>query len=223
MVKQYGLNISDINIDERFFELCSSISVERQARVERYRKPKDKIRCLYAELLLKHALMDQGLALYDIEFEYGASGKPTLKKTPGVEFNLSHSGDWIVCATSSKPVGIDVEQIKERDFELLARHCLTEPEQLQLASLNPEARKDYFFKRWTIKESYVKKLGVGIGKDFKTFEAKVVDDTYRVIEDDIILAHEQFRVYKLDDYHQVAVCADEPIEDNICLDFLTIS
>lgn len=220
MVKQYGVNISNIKVDERFYELCSGISVERQARVERYRKPKDKIRCLYAELLLKHALMDQGLDLYDIEFEYGASGKPALKKSLGVEFNLSHSGDWIVCAISEKPVGIDVEHIKERDFELLARHCLTDAEQLELASLNPEARKDYFFKRWTIKESYVKKLGVGIGKDFQTFEARIVDGNVRIIEDGKNVANEQFKTYLIDEYHQVAVCADEPIENTICLDYM---
>ena len=219
MVKQYGVNISDINIDERFFELCSNISAERHARVERYKKPKDKIRCLYAELLLRQALRQQGFNPDDIEFEYGSSGKPTLKNSPGVEFNLSHSGDWIVCAISEKPVGIDVEHIKVRDFALLARHCLTKAEQAELAGLSPEAQQDYFFKRWTIKESYVKKLGTGLGKDFQSFEVENFNDYFRVLEYGSNVSPEQFRVYRIDEYHQVAVCADEPIENTICLTY----
>lgn len=41
---------------------------------------------------------------------YGENGKPFLLDYKEVHYNLSHSGDWILCAVSDQPVGIDIQQ-----------------------------------------------------------------------------------------------------------------
>ena len=52
-------------------------------------------------------------------------GKPYFPQYPGLHFNLSHSGPLTVCALSTLPVGVDIEQIRPRGASL-PRYALTE-------------------------------------------------------------------------------------------------
>ncbi|MCL0028295.1 hypothetical protein M1M88_01070 [Peptococcaceae bacterium] len=45
-----------------------------------------------------------------VENDYG---KPFLKNTNDLYFNVSHSGEWVVCAIHHHPIGIDIEQVKK--------------------------------------------------------------------------------------------------------------
>ena len=58
-------------------------------------------------------------------------GKPILKN--GVKhFSLSHSGEFIVIAVSNYNCGVDIEQIKERDYKAISKRmgfeCSTKEE-----------------------------------------------------------------------------------------------
>lgn len=84
-------------------------------------------------------------------------GKPYLARYPGVQFNLSHSGPWGVCALSGAPVGVDVELPRPLKYDL-ARRFFTQAEQIYLAQ-RPQRE---FFRLWTRKESFIKALGKGL-------------------------------------------------------------
>ena len=45
------------------------------------------------------------------------NGKPIVE---GICFNLSHSGDYVICAVSERPVGCDIEQIKEENRVIIS-------------------------------------------------------------------------------------------------------
>ena len=47
--------------------------------------------------------------------------KPALESQSNIHFNLSHSGDWVIAAFSSKPVGIDIEKIKPVNLQIAWR------------------------------------------------------------------------------------------------------
>ena len=139
---------------------------ERRAKVERFVFQKDKCLCLGAGLLLAFALREAGVR--DLALGYGAHDKPYLLNCSNVHFNLSHSGTWAVCAVSSNPVGIDVEEHRAYD-DGVARLCFTAKE---IAWMGRQGDTPKAFARlWTRKESYVKLLGTGLSKPPNSFEA----------------------------------------------------
>ena len=65
--------------------------------------------------LLKAALWDVfGLEMDELSFGTGAHGKPFVVDHPEVQYNISHSGCYVVCAVSGVPVGIDIQEKRVR-------------------------------------------------------------------------------------------------------------
>lgn len=142
-----------------------SISEQRREQALRYRYELGQRQCVLAYLLLKRALHDE----YGIDgnpvFSYGEHGKPFLTDYPGIHFSLSHCREAVACAVSTKPVGIDVESVREYK-EGLARYTMSDDELQQILSAD---RPDVAFTRlWTMKEAVLKMAGTGITNDIKT-------------------------------------------------------
>lgn len=109
------------------------------------------------------ALADQGIP-GETEIGKTVLGKPYLKEFPGIQFNLSHSGPYGVCAISGAPVGVDVELIRPLRREV-AKRFFTALEQGWLERHPPEE----FFRLWTRKESFSKALGKGLTLPMDSF------------------------------------------------------
>jgi phosphopantetheine--protein transferase-like protein len=98
----------------------------------------------------------------DWQFAIGEHGKPCLVDAAhALDFNLSHSGDWLACAvTAGAPVGVDIEACKpKRDVMTLARRFFREEEVASLESCDSAGQRDQFYDFWTLKESAVKARG----------------------------------------------------------------
>ena len=95
-----------------------------------------------------------------ISYRYGEHGKPSITDFPK-HFNLSHSGDYVVCAVCDGEVGVDIQKwvpFKERTAERFFA-----PEEWKLLqSLPVEQRTEMFYRLWTRKEAYGKYTGLGI-------------------------------------------------------------
>lgn len=96
-------------------------------------------------------------------------GKPYLRDWPGVQFNLSHSGAYGVCAISNAPVGVDIEMIRPLRQDV-AKRFFTKVEQEYLSARPTED----FFRLWTRKESFTKAIGKGLTLPMDRFS--VLDD-----------------------------------------------
>ncbi|MCI8696980.1 MAG: 4'-phosphopantetheinyl transferase superfamily protein [Lachnospiraceae bacterium] len=79
-------------------------------------------------------------------------------------FNLSHSGDYVLCAVSSAEIGTDIQQHCGKNVERLARRFFTEREAaaLEQAGEERETRERLFYRLWARKEAYGKLTGKGI-------------------------------------------------------------
>jgi len=80
-------------------------------------------------------------------------------------FNVSHSGNYTVVAISNRPIGVDIEII--RDFSaILAKKLFNEDELKYISGTGPSRKKSLmqqsFYQIWTAKEAYLKYLGTGI-------------------------------------------------------------
>jgi 4'-phosphopantetheinyl transferase len=101
------------------------------------------------------------------------NGKPVLgeaHKNHRIEFNLSHSSDWIVLGFSRAiPLGIDIEWCRELEFDELVAGFFSPIERNAWATLPAANRRETFFTAWTRKEAYLKALGVGLSKSLDSF------------------------------------------------------
>jgi len=89
--------------------------------------------------------------------ETGAKGKPFFPEHPDCHFNLSHSGDWVLCALSDEgAVGVDIETVRPRK-ENLPRYIMSDAEFHAF-----DGSWEDFFRIWTLKEAYVKYEGGSI-------------------------------------------------------------
>lgn len=148
----------------RYLALLSA--VERKQH-DRFRFDDDRHTYLVAHALVRTTLGAMiGAAPESLEFEIGEHGKPELKQTAlgDVRFNLSHTRGLVACGvTRTDDIGIDVEQIERKlEIDTLAGSVLSEDEQASLVPLVGSARRERFFRHWTLKEAYVKATGRGI-------------------------------------------------------------
>ena len=166
-------NIENID-NEKYEELCSLASMERVERAERYRMKEDKVRCIVSDLLLKYALSQHSNKLeklpQNLKLGKNKHGKPFVEETGDFEFNISHSGKWVVLGCGKTPLGVDVEKIRsDEEIKKISKRYFTQKENeyvLEKEELFPER----FAEIWTGKESYLKYLGVGIGGLIKTVD-----------------------------------------------------
>ncbi|MFM7530693.1 MAG: 4'-phosphopantetheinyl transferase family protein [Nodosilinea sp.] len=107
-----------------------------------------------------------------LSFTYGPQGKPGLGQgNGGLEFNLSHSGDYVAIAIADRRVGIDLEQVRTLNaLPALCERCLSPGEQINLLTLSQPQAHLQFFRYWTAKEAYLKGVGVGLSQPMGNLE-----------------------------------------------------
>ena len=90
-------------------------------------------------------------------------GRPSLL-SGGVEFSVSHSGDWVAIAVvTAGLIGIDIERESEHlDPAGIAADVLNDEERLAFATVAEADRRRWFYATWTRKEAAVKAIGAGL-------------------------------------------------------------
>lgn len=179
-------------------KFLSELPPELQEKNARYVRWQDRHSNLLGKQLLIRGLKKYG---YDsgvlAEMKYSKYGKPMLDLP--IEFNISHAGEYVVCAMSKEAhIGIDIEEIKEIDFEDF-NNVMTESQWHVITdSIHPTER---FFKFWTIKESVIKIQGDGLSVPLKEID---------ILSDELaVLWKTNWYLFALDfedDYHCTVSC-----------------
>ncbi|AUI66820.1 MULTISPECIES: 4'-phosphopantetheinyl transferase superfamily protein [Glaesserella] len=151
-----------------------------------YSKPKNKAENELSERQIKkwksrrmaYFLLHQLFEKFNLDksllnnIEKTASGRPYIHH-PNIDFNISHSGDWVAIIFSyhnpKKVVGIDIEHPqKVRRFQALLDYYAGEQEltEIQNPTILPELHSlaDRFYLTWCLREAILKSQGVGIVK-----------------------------------------------------------
>lgn len=165
----YAASVAPLADAARYAAAYAAVSPARQEKTDRFRFERDRRLSLGAELLLRHALRAEGLGKVPMAFTYGAQGKPRLKDG-GVFFNLSHSGEYVICALAPCEVGCDVEQITAVDLNIARRFFFRSEYRDIAAQATEETRNELFFRYWTLKESFMKVTGLGMKLPLDAFE-----------------------------------------------------
>ena len=148
-------------IDENTFPyLLKYVQAEKQERILKQKIKQNVDNMLIGEILAKVVIKKTfGIDISKQNFTYTEHGKPYLLDYPDVHFNTSHSGKYVVCAVSDKPIGADIQRIGEYNSDIAKRVC-NEKELVQIEDSSDSASE--FTKLWTQKEAVLKMYGTGI-------------------------------------------------------------
>jgi 4'-phosphopantetheinyl transferase len=112
----------------------------------------------FGKLLLLQALRDFDVRAKLKDLEYTVFGKPYIANA-AVGFNISHSGNCVICvmSTNAKTIGVDVEEMKPIDTEIF-RNIWTVKEWSKIR----QGHLRIFYQYWTRKEAITKAEGNGL-------------------------------------------------------------
>ncbi|MEI7662024.1 MAG: 4'-phosphopantetheinyl transferase superfamily protein [Bacteroidota bacterium] len=192
-----------------FDRMYPYLNSERREHINSFLHAEDAIRSLAGDWLARIVLSEKlHLNFSEILIDHDENGKPFYNASSGIHFNISHSGDWSVCAVSELPVGIDIEMVQPIDLSI-ARDCLTENEFETMTDFTVRKEQlDYFYTIWTIKESYLKAVGSGFSKAPYSFGTELNNHQIRLNGD--VERGYCFRQYNFDnDGYRLCACSLE--------------
>lgn len=210
MIYTYYIDVTQFDNETLFREKLNLLSPYRQQKIAILKHVKDKNRSLGAGIALDHALETYGLREKSVEYEFGEWGKPSLKYQPGIHFSLSHSGDYAICSIGDRPIGNDIELIKEGRLKVADRFFAKEELNWMYAVQDEAEVTERMFRIWTMKEGFLKATGKGISLPLRDFTVLVDEE-----QDKIRVKHSfNAKFYHMKEYsdiagYRVAVCCEE--------------
>lgn len=202
--KIYVADLTPLRDESLYNRYYNEVPAYRRAKIDRYRQNNDRIRSLGAGLLLSAALRDAEIDEREVSIEYNAHEKPYLvlnnasgDLTPDFHFNLSHSGNRVICAVSDAPVGCDVETVKSPRLNIAGHFfCKEESEHIMSVPEGP-LRDELFYTYWVMKESVVKATGLGLTQPFDSFRIALGEGTSADASGIVLTDMTGYRLYDL--------------------------
>lgn len=187
MVTIYAAHVPDF--PEYLLESLMDYASEKKEKLNRYHRKEDRIRGLLGELLI-HKIISEVLNIphSNLKFMTNAYGKPFVNECE-LEFNLSHSGDWVVCAFDQNPVGIDIEKIDTINLELAHRFFTQEEYNYIMRGYDERQQRKRFYLVWSAKESVMKAVGKGLSIPLNSFNVMSGDSIAQRIMMDGVAWH----------------------------------
>lgn len=181
------LRVFYLNITDPVFSVLEAgdfrpwMEVSKFAAVLSFRNDKVRREKWLGEWLLRSVLLRvYCFAPEDYALEKAEGGKPFLSGRAGqIYFNLSHSGDYVVCAFSDSEVGVDIERIGSERMGV-ARRFFHPDEIRSLENAEEVERREMFFKYWSVKESFLKYKGTGLRCPLSSFAVVETEGKIRI-------------------------------------------
>ncbi len=201
--------------DAALANAVARLSDDERARHERFHAQRDR-----NEYAVAHALLRTMLSALDDRppdawrFVAGPQGKPALADAQSpLAFNLSHAHGLVACAvTSGAAVGIDVEQVtRATDWRGIASRYFSPAELAEIDGVDPAVQAIRFFEIWTLKEAFIKALGVGLSQPLNamTFSAERPEAVAFALPSSVDGGVWQFALYAPTAAHRLAVAVSD--------------
>lgn len=206
-LQAYYINIKDICYEKEVEFLLNLVSEKKRKRALRFKRKEDRIRTLIGDILVRNVFCQKfNCKNEDVEYEYNEYKKPYIKGKENFFFNISHSGDFVCAAFDDEEIGIDVEKIDKMHYEDIAERFFAKEEYEWLIKQDVSYRINCFYKLWTLKESYVKLKGRGLGIPFDSFSFNV-DYKNNIYELNKPKEEIYLSSYNLDDSYELSLCS----------------
>lgn len=192
--------------NEQYDQLRLRVSDSKASAIKKYLFRMDAIRSLTGESMIRHIISQKyDMENHDISFRKNAFSKPFVKDLSSFHFNISHAGKWVVCAIDSRPIGIDIEKVKKIDLQIANRFfSKTEVNDLYRQSYSDQT--DYFYKLWTLKESYIKMVGRGLSISLDSFSCSIQPDNHVTFNTECKTSDVYLKLYEPDSCYKMSIC-----------------
>lgn len=138
-----------------------------------YTELKENCRQKNMEHMIGERLLEAGLKReygLDLAFtprERGMHGKPFFCGEPKIHYNITHSGDYVMCILADEEVGIDVQMHRKVNFERMLTRMVPADKIQEI--LESEDLEKAFFAQWALREAYIKWTGRACHETFVPF------------------------------------------------------
>lgn len=182
-----------------FNGLLAMLTPEQQEELKKLRFSSDRNLKICSEVLVR-CLICKTLRIKnkDIKIEKNCFGKPCLVNRSKFHYNVSHTKNAIVVATSTLPVGVDIEKMKEIDC--LSYKSIFTYEEFSFLIADSNLQNKRFFELWTKKEAYIKWLGTGLSTALNSFDVRKPSPLCNIL------------AFQKDDY-MIAVCGESNFDE----------
>lgn len=153
--------------------LSTLLSPVESDNILRYKNKSAKHTALITRAISRLILAQYtGIEPSALVFTRNEHGKPELAVNPlKIRFNLSHNNQQIIMAVCvNDDIGCDIEDpARQVSIETITRRFFAPQEHKLIFDMEGEAQQQRFFEVWTLKEAFVKAIGVGISLGLDTF------------------------------------------------------
>ena len=120
-----------------------------------------------------------------VEIEHAPERPPVVASPPGSGLHLSSAsrGAVAVLGVSAAPIGVDVEAADEAGE--IPWNALHRDEAAMLRALHGQPQAMALARLWSLKESYLKALGLGLGREPASFAVRFRDGELAQIDDPV--------------------------------------
>jgi 4'-phosphopantetheinyl transferase len=183
LIHIYYSYLSEENHESLLKNDLPKFEADYQEKIKRYRRWQDAQSSLLGRILLFKGVEEiYKNNPHDKVMKHTKYNKPYFDNDL-IRFNISHSGEMVVCALSDKyEIGIDIEIVRDVEIVDFKSH-MTENEWNNIIMSGNE--KDSFFDYWTQKEAVIKAHGHGLTIPLNSFE--ISDNTTKINEENYYL------------------------------------
>ncbi len=200
----YYFNITVLRNKNIFNQKLQDLDEQRINKIKRLRVTDDKLRCFGAGLLTRFMKEKYGI---EEEILVDKFGKPYFKDSK-IQFNISHSGSYVIIAVSRHRIGIDIQRIQQDKHRIAEKNFLPSECKYINDAEDEAGMQQRFCEIWTIKEAYLKNIGIGLRKPLNSFEVSLSGETPQIIGK----KDYRFVQFKMDDRYIVTVCGSRKDE-----------
>ena len=196
----YYFDIEPLRNKAIFNSQIENITEGRLERIEKSQSTADTLRLMGSGLMINFIKTKY---FVDSDVATDKHGKPYFVNSD-LKFNLSHSGRYVVAAVSDYEIGIDIQKKKADKHRIAEKNFLQGECAYINAGANDEERHQRFCEVWTLKEAYLKNIGMGLRKPLNSFEI-VFRPEGPVIRN---LTEYRYTQFMMNDKYIVSICRD---------------
>lgn len=215
MASVLAMKIENKLEEDVFHEMTRKVQQDKRERISKFYRWQDAYLTLFGELLVRMELLKScNCNNTDIYFSSTEFGKPLVSGCAPFRFNISHSGNWIVCIVDTHEVGIDIEKIEEVELSIAEDYFNKEEYHDIITSKDPKAR---FIDYWTLKESYIKYVGKGLSMPLNSFCIKFEENEMITVSvNGTLLKGLYLKQYHITEGYKMAVCYEHANHPTHC-------
>ena len=187
--------------EEIFQQFLSALPVSFQDEIRKYKFRNSAESSLLGKIILKYGFQKLKLNYYLQDLKSDAKERPFIQDD--LDFNISHSGNYIICAISQNSrVGIDIEKHRILKTNIADRYFdSNECREIEIAIDSSKA----FFDLWSLKESAIKCDGRGVEVLSKTHKQYESENRNTVFCDRVTFHYKQLEI---EPFYSCCVCSN---------------